>query len=694
METPSESTKVLPQNAFRELAPGETYTPVVPPEDDRREVSARSLTIGVIMVVIFTFAAAYIGLKTGNVIETSIPIAILAVFLGTLFSTRSTLLENVIIQSIGQAAGVVVAGAIFTIPALYILDLEPSFLQIFFSCLVGGYLGVVLLIPLRRYFVKDLHGQLPFPEGTAIANVLATGEKSKGSAGKVLLMAFGMGFIYDLIVEFLHLWNHHLNSTVLFGSFGERIADLRFELRLNATAVYFGLGYIIGVRYAGVIAAGSVLSVMVMVPLIYFAGHGLSVPLTPPAVDALIADMDSAQIFANYVRPMGIGCIAMAGIIGILKMGKIIVSSMALAFKGLVGGGDGSDDVRTDRDMAPRNTFLVQIGAVVGMFLLFWFISGRVTTALVGTVITFVLAFLFTPVAARAIAIVGVNPVSGMTMLTLIIACLALVATGLSGDALGMSVALVVGCAVCTALSTSGAFITDLKVGYWLGASPFQQERWKFLGILIASLCVGAVIWVLATSYGFMIDDGSGQMVVNPDLPAPQGNLMATIVSSVMGGEQQAVILFLLGGIVAVMLEMAKVPALAFGLGMYLPIEINMAVFFGAAVGHFISWTGRDEQERAALKEQGTLIASGLMAGAAIMGTIGAILLLPQVGEPMLMIDVLHFSEEGAGAFAGWYEGFWGQIVSVLGLGVLVAACYFLARRGAKWQLEEETSSE
>jgi len=691
MESKSDAGKVLPANAFRELEPGEVYTPVVPAEDQRPEVSVRSITIGIIMVVIFTFAAAYIGLKTGNVIETSIPIAILAVFLGTLFRRRSTLLENVIIQSIGQAAGVVVAGAIFTIPALYILDLKPSFMQIFLSCLFGGYLGVVLLIPLRRYFVKDLHGQLPFPEGTAIANVLATGEKSKGSAGKVLLMAFGIGFIYDLIVEFLRLWNHHLNSKVLFGSFGERMADMRFEIRLNATAVYFGLGYIIGVRYAGIIAAGSVLSMLVLVPLVYFAGHGLTVPLTPPEVVALVADMDAAQIFGNYVRPMGIGCIAFAGIIGILKMWKIIVSSLSLAFKGLVGGGDGGDTARTDRDMPPRNTFLIQIGSVIGMFLLFWYISGQVSTALVGTIITFVLAFLFTPVAARAIAIVGVNPVSGMTMLTLIIACLALVATGLSGDALGMSVALVVGCAVCTALSTSGAFITDLKVGYWLGASPFQQERWKFLGILIASLCVGAVIWVLATSYGFMIEDASGLMVVNPDLPAPQGNLMATIVSSVMGGEQQALILFLLGGIVAIMLEMAKVPALAFGLGMYLPIEINTAVFFGAAVGHFIGRSGRTEAEREARKDQGTLIASGLMAGAAIIGTIGAILLLPQVGSPMLYVDVLHASENGAGVFAHWYEGLGGQLMSVLGLAALVAACFFLAKVGARWQMDEES---
>ena len=275
-------------------------------------------------------------------------------------------------------------------------------------------------------------------------------------------------------------------------------------------------------------------------------------------------------------------------------------------------------------------------------------------------------------------------------MLTLIIACLALVATGLSGDALGMSVALIVGCAVCTALSTSGAFITDLKVGYWLGASPYQQERWKFLGILIAAVCVGGVIWVLATSYGFLVTDAAGQQVVNPDLPAPQGNLMAAIVSSVMGGQQQALILFALGGLVAILLEMAKVPALAFGLGMYLPIEINMAVFFGAAVGHFISRSGSSEEERAARKEQGTLIASGLMAGAAIIGTIGAILLLPQVGEPMLMVDAVYLSEQGVGTFAEWYEGIGSQLLSVLGLAALVAMCYWLARTGARWQIQEE----
>ncbi len=707
MEAKPGKSKVLPANAFKELAPGETYEPVVSPQETPPEVTIRSVLLGVAMVVIFTFAAAYIGLKTGNVIETSIPIAILAVFFGNTLlqkfaGRRNHLLENVIIQSIGQASGVVVAGAIFTIPALYILDLQPSFLHIFMACMLGGFLGVVLLIPLRRYFCKDLHGQLPFPEATAITNVLAAGEKAKGASGKVLLAAFGVGFVFDLIVEFLHLWNHKLNTKILFGGMGERLSEARFELRLNATAVYFGLGYIIGPKYAGIIAAGSILSTLVMVPLIFFAGSGLDQPLTPPMVDILMRNMEAAEVWGTYIRPIGIGCIAVAGFIGIIKMGKIILSSLSLAFKGLTGGKDAAKTERNDTDMTPRNTLLIQVGCIVGMIGLFGYISGSIVTAVVGTIITYILAFLFTPVAARAIAIVGVNPVSGMTMITLIIACLALVATGLRGDAVGMTVALIVGCAVCTALSTSGAFVSDLKIGYWLGSSPNQQQRWKYLGIFVASLSVGAVIWVLATSYGFMIEDKTGAIIPNPNLPAPQGHVMGTIVSGVMGGEQQAILLFALGGVVAILLEMASVPALAFGLGMYLPIEINMAVFAGAAAGHFIGKSGKDAEERAARQEQGTLIASGLMAGAAIVGTVGAILLLPQIGSPMQYIDVHAWSEKaieaGAGGFAEtfhhYYTGFAGQIVSVVGFLTLITVCYLLASWGGKMQMAEEKEAE
>lgn len=691
MESSKGTSKVLPENAFRPLTAGEKYTPVVPADQAPPELTWRSIVLGVLAVVIFTFAAAYIGLKTGNVIETSIPIAILAVFFGNTVmrwfgdGRRNTLLENVMVQSIGQASGVVVAGAIFTIPALYVNQLSPNFLHIFLSCLLGGYLGVVMLIPLRRYFVRDLHGELPFPEATAIANVLASGEKSKGASGKVLVYAFGLGFLFDLIVEFVHLWNAHLNSKVLFGRFGKFMADNRFELKLNATAVYFGLGYIIGPRYAGIIAAGSVLSFLVLVPLVYFVGAPLDAPLTPPATDALVRDLDATGIFNSYVRPIGIGCIAMAGLIGIIKMGKIILSSLSLAFKGLAGGGNSGDHARTDRDMTPRNTFLVQAAAVFGMFLLFWYISGEVGTALIGTVIAFVLAFLFTPVAARAIAIVGVNPVSGMTLITLIIACIILAATGLSGNELGQTVALVIGCAVCTALSTSGAFVSDLKIGYWMGSSPFQQERWKFLGILVAALSVGLVISVLASAYGFLVPGDGGQLVPNPDLPAPQGNLMAAIVSGVLGGQEQPLLLYALGGLMAILLEMAKVPALAFGLGMYLPIQINMAVFAGAAVGHFISRTGRTEDDKRLRGEQGTLIASGLMAGAAIIGTVGAFLKLGPAPA-----DFIDLEKVGGAGFLHYFEGFGGQFVSVLGFLALAFFCWLLAKKGAEWQRAEE----
>lgn len=699
MEPSPSKSKVLPDNAFRELGPGEEYKPVVPVGQNPPEVTGRSLVLGLLAVLIFTFAAAYIGLKTGNVIETSIPIAILAVFLGNTLmrafhpnGERQNLLENVIVQSLGQASGVVVAGAIFTIPALYVNQLEPQFMHIFLSCFVGGSLGVVLLVPLRRYFVRDLHGQLPFPEATAIANVLASGERSKGAAGKVILLAAGLGFVFDLIVEFIKAWNSHLESKVLFGRFGEFLADKRIELKLNATAVYFGLGYIIGPRYAGIIAAGSVLSMLVLVPLAYYFGAGLEAPVTPPASELLIRDMSAGQIFGNYIRPIGIGCIAVAGMIGIIKMGKIILSSLSLAFKAFTGKDDEIEaPVRQDSDIAPRNALLIQVAAVLGMFLLFWWISGSFGTAAIGTGITYALAFLFTPVAARAIAIVGVNPVSGMTLITLILACVALAATGLSGR-IGQYVALVIGCAVCTALSTSGAFVSDLKVGYWMGSTPAQQQRWKFLGLLVASLSVGVVIWVMNSAFGFLIEDpATGAMIVNPDIPAPQGNLMAAIVSSIMGGENPPFFLYALGGLVAVLLEMASVPALAFGLGMYLPIEINLAIFAGAGFGALVGKSGKTEEEKAARKEQGTLIASGIMAGAAIMGTIGAFMLL-EIGwynAPINFINLTKLTGEGSAFMTGYFDAFGGQIVSVLGFLGLGAACYLLAKAGARWQRDE-----
>lgn len=688
MEAPSGKSKVLPENAYTVLKEGETYAPVVPAGKMIPEVSGRSVLFGLIMVVIFTFAASYIGLKTGNVIECAIPIAIIAIFFGRLFSRRSTLLENVIVQSIGQASGVIVAGAIFTIPALYINELKPSLPQIFIACTLGGFLGVVMLIPLRRYFCRDQHGLLPFPEATAITEVLAAGETRGGSSGRVLLAAFGLGFLYDFLVEFVHLCNLHLNTKVLLGKAGSFLSDFRFEFKLKAAALYFGLGYIIGIRYSAVIAAGSVLSFLVLVPLVYFIGAPLEVPLTPPHdVKTLISEMPAEDIFDKYIKPIGIGCIAMAGLMGILKMGKIIVSSLSLAFKGLASKGqtEGAAE-RTDRDMRARNVLFIQLLALLGMVLFFYAISSDIKVALVGAIITAVLSFLFTPVAARAIAIVGVNPVSGMTMITLIIACISLAAIGLSGDLRGQSVALVIGCAVCTALSTAGALVSDLKVGYWLGATPAQQQRWKFLGILVAAACVGLVIMLMEESFGFMIINEAGERVSNPDLEAPQGHLMAAIVGPILGGEKPPFILYILGGLVAVFLEMVKVPALAFGLGMYLPIQINMGILAGGIGGYLIGRSGKTAKEKAARKAQGTIIASGILAGSAIMGTLGALLMLDQIGSPIKYLDI--------GKGTAWYEGFTGQFFALILFVFLIFLCYLTARWGARQELLEEGGKE
>jgi putative OPT family oligopeptide transporter len=680
-------SKLLPDSAYRELKEGEVYEPVVPADKKIPEVTVKSVLIGLIMVVIFTFAAAYIGLKTGNVIEAAIPIVILAVFIGKLLPKKNTLLENVIIQSIGQASGVIVAGAVFTIPALYINQLEPNLLHIFIACFLGGALGVVLIIPLRKYFVQEEHGKLPFPEATAINQILVSGEETTGSGGKILLTSFGVGAGYDLIVETVHGWNQHLNSKVLLGGVGKWLSELRMEFKLDAAAALFGLGYIIGIKYAAIIAAGSVLSCLVMVPMVFSIGSGLERPLMEG--HGLVRDMGAGDIFALYVRPVGIGAIAVAGFIGIIKMGKIILSSLSLAFKGGSKQEAGAKVIRTQWDLKPRTLLAIQGACVLSMALFFFFLSRDIKIALLGTLIAYVLVFLFTPVAARAIAIVGVNPVSGMTLITLIIACVSLAAIGLSEGAVGQSVALLIGCTVCTALSTSGAFISDLKIGYWLGATPREQERWKFLGIALASLSVGVVILILSKSYGFTIINEAGQTIANPNLPAPQGNLMAAIVTALLGGENQPYLLYALGGLIAIMLEMVKVPALAFALGMYLPIQINMAVLAGGLANYIVGRTGGSEKVQQARQGQGTLIASGLLAGAAIMGTIGATMRLdwPLVGSIARFLDIRNFSH----AFTEkYYEAFGGQFVSVLmfiGLGVV---CYLIAR----WGATEETKSQ
>jgi len=711
------NSKLLPANAYRKLEPGEVYEPVVAATDLRPEVTLWSIGVGVAMVVLFTAACAYMALRAGNAIEASIPIAILAIFFGKMRRPVSTILENVMVQSVGQAAGVVAAGATFVVPAMYINQLDVSWWQIFLACFIGGSLGVVLIIPLRKYFVKDLHGELPFPEATAINNILVTGESSAGGAGKILLISFAVGALFDFSIEALHLWNAGLSSSTLLGGIG---SGLRIEIQLTAIAALFGLGYIIGIRYASIIASGSVLAMLVMVPLIYVFGKDIE-SLTLAGATYEIADMNATAIFGAFVKPIGIGAIAVSGIIGILRMWKIVASSVTLGFKGFskTASSDNDRTERTQRDMAPKNVILIQIATTLAMGLLFVVVSlvtpgdggaaayglgASLKFGLVGMVVGFLLSFLFTPVAAQAIAIVGVNPVSGMTLITVVLAIGCMILIGLKGTA-GMIIALIIGTAVCTALSTSGALITDFKIGYWLGSTPRNQERWKFLGMVVAALVVAAIIPLMDSAYHFVVEDSATGLMVSNErvLPAPQANMIAAVSNGLMSDPaNQPWLLYGLGGMIALMLLMSGVPMLAFALGIYLPISINSAVLAGAAVAWIVSRTGGSDKVREARAEQGILIASGLMAGAAIFGIISAVFRVPKLGALIqyVSVGVDFWLEDVAGTAVleehahAWYTGFEGQMIGFVMLLVLAVVCFLLARLGAKWTLDGEDGQE
>jgi len=743
-EAPTQSgSKLLPANAYGRLKPGEEYNPIVPASDLRPEVSAWSITLGLIMVVIFSAACVYMALRAGNAIEASIPIAILAIFFGKMKKVKSTILENVMVQSIGQAAGVVAAGSSFVIPALYINKLPVTWWHILVACALGGFLGVVLIIPLRKYFVKDLHGELPFPEATAINEILVTGESAGGSAGKILLISFFLGAGFDFCVEAVHLWNPRLNTTSMLGEVGVAMHGMGMEVSFMAIAALFGLGYIIGMRYASIIASGSVLAFLVLVPLIHFFGsyigeffyagklyhipdfssmfggveqsahqaaaagqsaldaQAASDPETGGAfkgVQSLLAGLgldlkrshisSPSGIFGAFVKPIGIGAIAISGLIGIIRLGKIVVGSLSLGFKGFSKkAGSEAQAERTQLDMNPKNVLLIQLASTLAMGVLFFIVSSGSYDAgeslkfgLVGMLVGFVLSFLFTPVAAQAIAIVGVNPVSGMTLITVVLAIGSMIVVGLKGPA-GMSIALIIGTAVCTALSTSGALITDFKIGYWIGSTPRNQQVWKFVGVLLAAAVVAFVIPVMSKAYDF-----SNQEM----LPAPQANMLAAVSKGLMtDAANQPWLLYGLGAVVAVLLYMAGVPMLAFALGMYLPLSINLAVLGGAFTAWVVSQTGASEAEKKARSDQGILIASGMMAGAAIVGIITAVLRLTDLGAPIkhLAVGVRFYVKKGAlhEDFSAWYTGATGRIlgfVTIVGLGVI---CFLLARLGANW---------
>jgi len=615
-----EKIKGIPDNAFRELKEGEVYQPLMSPDKVYPEINAWSVVWGLIMAVVFSAAAAYLGLKIGQVFEAAIPIAIIAVGVSTVTKRKNALGENVIIQSIGACSGVIVAGAIFTLPALYILqakypDITVSFMQIFLSSLFGGFLGILFLIPFRKYFVADMHGKYPFPEATATTQVLVSGEKG-GNQAKILLIAGLIGGFYDFAIATFGAWAETV-STRIVGA-GVALADkYKLVLKLNTGAAVMGLGYIVGLKYAAIICAGSFVGWFVILPVIAYFADVMTIPVGANIVK-VIGQMSAEEIFRNYVRPIGSGGIAMSGMIGIYKSRKIILQAFGLAANELTGKGETKKiDLRTQRDIPMKIIAIGILVMTVVLFVFFYFgVVPNIVHALVGLGVVMIIAFLFTTVAANAIAIVGTNPVSGMTLMTLIIASLIMVSVGLSGTA-GMVAALIIGGVVCTALSTAGGFITDLKIGYWLGNSPYKQETWKFLGVLVSAATVGVVIMILNQTYGF-----TGEKA----LVTPQANAMAAVIEPMMSGQAAPWMLYAAGAFLALTLNMIGVPALAFSLGMFIPLDLNTPILVGGLINHIVTTRSKDEKLNNARSEQGTLIASGFIAGGALMGVTAAII--------------------------------------------------------------------
>lgn len=643
----------LPENAARKLRPGEKYEPVLRPEKQFPEVTPYSVALGVVMAVIFSAAAAYLGLKVGQVFEAAIPIAIIAVGLSSALRRKNALGENVIIQSIGASSGVIVAGAIFTLPALYILqakypDITVNFMQVFMSSLLGGCLGILFLIPFRKFFVQEKHGEYPFPEATATTQVLVSGEQG-GSQAKPLIWAAGVGGIYDFLVSTFGFWTESLSTRMT--AWGETVA-MKFKtvLAINTSAAVLGLGYIIGLKYAAIICCGSFFTWWVVLPLLGATG---------------MADADPQVLYTGYGRNIGIGAIAMAGLLGIIKNWSVIAGAVGLVRKEFGGKSKSvaQSVLRTERDISMKFLAIAVVAALVITLVFFWVgVLHNFTQALVAWLVVTVIAFLFTTVAANAIAIVGSNPVSGMTLMTLIIASVVFVAVGMKGSS-GMVAAMVIGGVVCTALSMAGGFITDLKIGYWIGTTPAKQENWKFLGTLVSAATVGGVMIILNETYGFVGDNA---------LVAPQANAMAAVIEPLMSGQGAPWMLYFSGAVLALILNFLGVPVLPFALGMFIPLHLNLPLLVGGTVSWFVGRKREKDGEKAEelaqkRSEKGTLVASGFIAGGALMGVVSA---------------VIRFCG------ADWYLAAWAQsgYAQLLGIFmyILLIAYFIIASRKTK----------
>lgn len=643
-----EQTK-LPENAFRELKEGEEYEPLMSPKKQYKELTPWSITWGLLMAVLFSAATAYLGLKVGQVFEAAIPITIIAIGVSGAAGRKDPLGENVIIQSIGACSGMIVAGAIFTLPALYILqtkypEITINFLQIFIASTLGGVLGILFLIPFRKYFVKDMHGKYPFPEATASTQVLVSGEGG-GSQSGTLLVAGLIGGLYDFAVASFGAWAENFSTRAF--ELGNTVADnAKLLFRINTSAALLGMGYIVGLKYASIICAGSVFVWWVLVPAIAFIFPDLQIAA---GVSALTASPE--QIYA-YAKSIGIGAIAMAGIIGILKSWGVIRSAFGLAGQIFKGNNAPTEEQRTQRDLSMKIVLVGTALTLVLTTLFFYFdvMGGNLLFTIVGILIVAFISFLFTTVAANAIAIVGSNPVSGMTLMTLIVACIIMAAVGMKGTG-GMVAALIMGGVVCTALSTAGSFITDLKIGYWLGSTPAKQQTFKFLGVLVSAATVGGVIMILNKTYGFADEN---------TMAAPQARAMAAVIEPLMNDGSAPWLLYGIGALISILLTWRGISALAFALGMFIPLQLNLPLLVGGLVNWYVGSRSKDAEVNNARIEKGTLLASGFIAGGALMGVVSAGL---QFGSINLLIPE-------------WADSMGGQVLSLVAYLLLIA--YFV----------------
>lgn len=660
MEHNQEKPAVLPENAYRKLEEGEEYQPVMPAKGNYPEVTGWSISMGLLMAVIFSAAAAYSGLKIGQVFEAAIPISIIAVGASAAVRKKNALGQNVIIQSIGASSGVIVAGAVFTIPGLYILqakypEIQINFWQIFFSSLLGGFLGILFLIPFRKYFVKDMHGELPFPEATATTEILMTGEKG-GSQAKLLIISGLIGGLFDFCFSAFKLWSEEVTTRIL--PYGETLANkVKMVLKFNVSALIFSFGYLVGLRYALIITVGSLLSWLVLIPLVNEIGN-FTATLTHGVNP--FASMSPEAIFKAYVRPIGIGAIAMAGIIGIIKSSGVIGGAFKLAFNAGGKSTEAEKPLRTQKDLKMTFVMLFIFLTLVAIFIFLLFgIKITLLQSIIALITVTVISFLFTTVAANAIAIVGSNPVSGMTLMTLILSSVILVSVGLKGWQ-GMVSALIIGGIVCTALSMAGGFVTDLKVGYWLGTTPAKQQTYKFLGTLVSAATVGAVIFILNKAYGFVQTPAH-----NDPMVAPQANAMAAIIEPLMSGQGVSWVLLGVGAVISVLINWLGISPLAFALGMFIPLPLNTPLVVGGLLNHWFTKSSKNAKLANARVQRGILISSGFIAGAALFGVIGAFIIFFTGNAEALNLKV-WVNPDGTGA----------QITAVVAFTALIA--YFV----------------